>query len=72
MSFNKCKLHVSSDFCRVSYRILKYGGYAGDLSPESAMELLRGNKNAVLIDIRPEARLKRQLFFSTCFVELIH
>lgn len=37
-----------------SYRVLKYSGYAGDLSPESAMELLRGNDNAVLIDIRPE------------------
>lgn len=52
----KCKLHFSSDFCRGSYRVLKYSGYAGDLSPESAMELLRGNDNAVLIDIRPEAR----------------
>ncbi|XP_041995126.1 uncharacterized protein LOC121745332 isoform X1 [Salvia splendens] len=37
-----------------SYRVLKYSGYAGDLSPKSAMELLRGNNNAVLIDIRPE------------------
>ncbi|XP_057797216.1 uncharacterized protein LOC131013180 isoform X2 [Salvia miltiorrhiza] len=37
-----------------SYRVLKYSGYAGDLTPESAMELLRGNDNAVLIDIRPE------------------
>ncbi|KAL1559117.1 hypothetical protein AAHA92_09495 [Salvia divinorum] len=37
-----------------SYRVLKYSGYAGDLSPELAMELLRGNDNAVLIDIRPE------------------
>lgn len=52
----KCKLHFSSDFCRGSYRVLKYSGYAGDLSPESAMELLRGNDSAVLIDIRPEAR----------------
>ena len=52
----KCKLHFSSDFCRGSYRVLKYSGYAGDLSPELAMELLRGNNNAVLIDIRPEAR----------------
>lgn len=52
----KCKLHFSSDFCRGSYRVLKYSGYAGDLSPESAMELLRGNDSAVLIDIRPEVR----------------
>ncbi|KAL0463853.1 UNVERIFIED_CONTAM: hypothetical protein Slati_0272900 [Sesamum latifolium] len=39
-----------------SYRVLKYGGYAGDLSPQSTWELLRGNENVVLIDIRPEAR----------------
>ncbi|PIN08058.1 hypothetical protein CDL12_19368 [Handroanthus impetiginosus] len=37
-----------------SYRVIKYSGYAGDLSPKSAVELLRGNKNVVLIDIRPE------------------
>ncbi|KAH6758851.1 hypothetical protein C2S51_019086 [Perilla frutescens var. frutescens] len=37
-----------------SYRIVKYGGYAGDLSPEAALELLQGNENAVLVDIRPE------------------
>ncbi|KAK6124690.1 hypothetical protein DH2020_041573 [Rehmannia glutinosa] len=39
-----------------SYRILKYSGYAGDLSPQSTLELLRGNENVVLVDIRPEAR----------------
>ncbi|XP_022856543.1 uncharacterized protein LOC111377652 [Olea europaea var. sylvestris] len=38
----------------VSYRVLKYGGYAGDLSPQSTLELLRSNENVVLIDIRPE------------------
>lgn len=52
----KWKLHFSSDLCRGSYRVLKYSGYAGDLSPESTMELLRGNESVVLIDIRPEAR----------------
>lgn len=33
-----------------------YGGYSGDLSPESTLELLNGKENAVLIDVRPEAR----------------
>ncbi|KAL9169750.1 hypothetical protein ABFS82_04G098700 [Erythranthe guttata] len=37
-----------------SYRVLKYSGYSGDLSPQSTMELLRGNESVVLIDIRPE------------------
>ncbi|KAI3455488.1 hypothetical protein Pfo_012151 [Paulownia fortunei] len=37
-----------------SYRVLKYSGYSGDLSPQSALELLRGNENVVLVDIRPE------------------
>ncbi|KAL1533436.1 hypothetical protein AAHA92_33319 [Salvia divinorum] len=44
----------ASVFLWGSYRGLKYGGYAGDLSPKSAMELLRGKDNVVLIDIRPE------------------
>nr|GMD90880.1 calcium sensing receptor, chloroplastic isoform X1 [Ipomoea batatas] len=39
-----------------TYLVLTYGGYAGDLSPESTMQLLVGKENAVLIDIRPEAR----------------
>ncbi|XP_031121819.1 uncharacterized protein LOC116024921 [Ipomoea triloba] len=37
-----------------TYLVLTYGGYAGDLSPESTMQLLVGKENAVLIDIRPE------------------
>ncbi|KAG6425897.1 hypothetical protein SASPL_110105 [Salvia splendens] len=37
-----------------SYRIVKYSGYAGDMSPKSALELVQGNENAVLVDIRPE------------------
>ncbi|EPS65116.1 hypothetical protein M569_09660, partial [Genlisea aurea] len=41
------------------YRVSKYGGYSGDLTPKSTFELLQGNGNAVLIDIRPEARLER-------------
>ncbi|XP_024044796.1 calcium sensing receptor, chloroplastic [Citrus clementina] len=31
-----------------------YGGYSGDLSPKSTLELLRGKENAVLIDVRHE------------------
>ncbi|GFP97776.1 calcium sensing receptor chloroplastic, partial [Phtheirospermum japonicum] len=37
-----------------SYRILKYSGYAGDLSPQETFDLLRGNEDVVLVDIRPE------------------
>lgn len=37
-----------------SYWILTYGGYAGDLSPRSTLDILRGKENVSLIDIRPE------------------
>ncbi|CAK8567094.1 unnamed protein product [Lathyrus sativus] len=36
------------------YWLWKYGGYSGDLSPKSAFELLAGDSNAVLIDVRSE------------------
>ncbi|WJX39396.1 hypothetical protein P8452_26942 [Trifolium repens] len=36
------------------YWLWKYGGYSGDLSPKSAFELLSGDSNAVLIDVRSE------------------
>ncbi|KAF7837021.1 calcium sensing receptor, chloroplastic isoform X1 [Senna tora] len=38
------------------YRWWAYGGYAGDLPPNSALDLLSGNANAALIDIRNEAK----------------
>ncbi|KAI6699085.1 hypothetical protein NL676_019204 [Syzygium grande] len=31
-----------------------YGGYSGDISPNSTLELLMGKEGAVLIDVRPE------------------
>ncbi|TXG72684.1 hypothetical protein EZV62_001263 [Acer yangbiense] len=40
----------------IFYWVRTYGGYSGDLSPKSTLELLTGKENAVLIDIRPEAR----------------
>ncbi|XP_070006298.1 uncharacterized protein LOC107828060 isoform X2 [Nicotiana tabacum] len=36
------------------YWVLTYGGYAGNLSPKSSFELLKGDRNALLIDVRPE------------------
>nr|XP_018624769.1 uncharacterized protein LOC104091566 isoform X3 [Nicotiana tomentosiformis] len=36
------------------YWVLTYGGYAGNLSPKSSFELLKGDRNALLIDIRSE------------------
>nr|KAJ0199447.1 hypothetical protein LSAT_V11C600323550 [Lactuca sativa] len=39
-----------------SYWILTYAGYAGDLSPKLAFELLKGKESVALIDVRPEAR----------------
>uniref|UniRef100_A0A175YEC9 Rhodanese domain-containing protein n=1 Tax=Daucus carota subsp. sativus TaxID=79200 RepID=A0A175YEC9_DAUCS len=39
-----------------AYWFLTYAGYAGELSPQMTMELLTGKENAVLIDVRPEAR----------------
>lgn len=38
----------------VFYLSLTYGGYSGDLSPKSTLELLLGKENVVLIDVRPE------------------
>ncbi|KAG8078740.1 hypothetical protein GUJ93_ZPchr0007g5864 [Zizania palustris] len=38
----------------LSYWLFAYGGYSGDLSPESTLELLRTDEKAVLIDVRPE------------------
>ncbi|KNA17386.1 hypothetical protein SOVF_080110 [Spinacia oleracea] len=36
------------------YWLVTYSGYAGDISPELAFELLSGKESAVLVDIRPE------------------
>lgn len=47
------------DLCRGAYWFLTYAGYAGDLSPQLAMELLTGKENAVLIDVRPEEYRER-------------
>ncbi|KAL5784248.1 hypothetical protein ACOSQ2_006640 [Xanthoceras sorbifolium] len=43
----------------VFYRVRTYGGYSGDLSPKSTLELLTGKENAVLIDVRPEVMRER-------------
>uniref|UniRef100_A0A1J3J4W2 Calcium sensing receptor, chloroplastic n=1 Tax=Noccaea caerulescens TaxID=107243 RepID=A0A1J3J4W2_NOCCA len=37
------------------YRVWTYGGYAGDLSPKSTLELLTSREKPVLVDVRPEA-----------------
>ncbi|KAL0724641.1 hypothetical protein Bca4012_039240 [Brassica carinata] len=39
----------------VLYRVWTYGGYAGDLSPKSTLELLTSGEKPVLVDVRPEA-----------------
>lgn len=44
----------SSAILGVSYWVLVYGGYSGDLSPQSTLALLKEEKNVALIDIRPE------------------
>ncbi|XP_071713767.1 uncharacterized protein [Rutidosis leptorrhynchoides] len=38
----------------ISYWILTYAGYAGDVSPKLAFELLNGKERVALIDVRPE------------------
>ncbi|KAJ6952000.1 hypothetical protein NC653_041231 [Populus alba x Populus x berolinensis] len=38
------------------YRVWVYGGYSGDLSPQLTLKLLLGKEDAILIDVRPEAR----------------
>ncbi|CAH2063499.1 unnamed protein product [Thlaspi arvense] len=37
------------------YRVWTYGGYAGDLSAKSTLELLTSTEKPVLVDVRPEA-----------------
>lgn len=37
-----------------TYWLFTYSGYSGDLSPESAFDLLKNDDKAVLIDVRPE------------------
>lgn len=49
--------YISSDFCRAFYWAWTYSGYSGDISPNSTLELLMGKEGAVLIDVRPEARV---------------
>lgn len=44
----------SSAALGVSYWLFTYGGYSGDLTPDSNLELLKSDENAVLIDVRPE------------------
>ncbi|KAG6544283.1 hypothetical protein Mapa_014286 [Marchantia paleacea] len=41
-------------FLSVSYFQSKYGGYAGDLLPNEALDLLKNEGNVVLVDIRPQ------------------
>ncbi|WCJ21886.1 Rhodanese/Cell cycle control phosphatase superfamily protein [Euphorbia peplus] len=43
----------------VFYRAWTYGGYSGDLSAQSTLELLSGKEDAVLIDVRPEVLRER-------------
>ncbi|CAN8254188.1 unnamed protein product [Cochlearia groenlandica] len=39
----------------VVYRVWTYGGYAGELSPTSTLELLTSREKPVLVDVRTEA-----------------
>ncbi|KAL9240697.1 hypothetical protein vseg_014885 [Gypsophila vaccaria] len=41
------------------YWVVTYSGYAGDLSPKEALELLKGKDSAVLIDVRSEDMKQR-------------
>ncbi|XP_021638274.2 uncharacterized protein LOC110633811 isoform X2 [Hevea brasiliensis] len=43
----------------VFYWVWVYGGYSGDLSPQLTLELLNGEENAVLVDVRPEVLRER-------------
>ncbi|PQQ03358.1 uncharacterized protein Pyn_01430 [Prunus yedoensis var. nudiflora] len=44
----------------VIYLVRTFSGYAGDLSPQSTLELLTGKENAVLIDVRPEVMREKE------------
>lgn len=41
------------------YRVWAYGGYSGDLSPQSTLKLLVGKGDTILIDVRPEVLRER-------------
>ncbi|CAN1833606.1 Calcium sensing receptor, chloroplastic [Linum perenne] len=41
------------------YWIWTYAGYAGELSPEATLDLLKSEKKAMLIDVRPEVLRER-------------
>ncbi|GAB2222154.1 hypothetical protein Drorol1_Dr00013356 [Drosera rotundifolia] len=49
----------ASSFLWIVFWLAIYGGYAGDLSPNLALQLLSSDKNAVLIDVRPEGLRER-------------
>lgn len=49
-------LSFLSDLCRGLYRVWVYDGYSGDLSLQLTLELLAGKEDAILIEVRPEAR----------------
>lgn len=60
------KFIISSDLCRAFYWVSTYSGYSGDLSPKLTSQLLMGKENAVLIDIRPEARYSKLVLAFSC------
>ena len=49
-------LSFLSNLCRGFYRVWVYDGYSGDLSLQLTLELLAGKEDAILIEVRPEAR----------------
>lgn len=49
----------SSATLGISYWSFTYGGYSGDLDPETTLELLKNEKDALLIDVRPEDARER-------------
>ncbi|KAK3006507.1 hypothetical protein RJ639_016993 [Escallonia herrerae] len=53
-----------------SYWVLTYNGYAGNLPPKVSLEFLTGKENAVLIDVRPEAR-DCKIFLTFSFLRLV-
>ncbi|KAJ3678176.1 hypothetical protein LUZ60_001979 [Juncus effusus] len=49
----------SSAALGATYWLVKYGGYSGDLAPEITMDLLKNDRNSLLIDVRPEELRER-------------
>jgi hypothetical protein len=56
---SETNFHNSWNVCRLSYWQVRYGGYSGDLIPTSALDFLKKDGNAVLVDLRSQVEREK-------------